>query len=187
MLHRILFACLAVALMAGPATASTFVAMDTAELVAASESVVQGEVVEVYSFWNREGNAVLTEARVLVNEVVAGQAPSEVVVRTFGGRVGDYVLEAHGFPTFHEGQKVLLFLQRAADQSLRVTGYRLGEYRLVPGKNGETIAHPTLEQGVKLLRADGTPAPRPAALSVETLKNQVRAFARKGPMGEATK
>lgn len=187
MLHRILFACLAVTLMAGPATASTFVAMDTAQLVAASESVVQGEVAEVYSFWNRGGDAVLTEARILVDEVVAGQAPSEVVVRTFGGRVGDYVLEAHGFPTFHEGQKVLLFLQRAEDRSLRVTGYRLGEYRLVPGKGGKTMALPALEQGIRLLRADGTPAPRPEAMSLELLKTQVRAFATLRPAGETTK
>jgi len=187
MLHRILLACLAVALMAGPATASTFVAMDTAELVAASESVIQGEVVEVYSFWNQGGTAVMTEARVVVNEVVAGQAPAEVVVRTFGGRVGDYVLEAHGFPTFQEGQKVLLFLQRSSDQTLRVTGYRLGEFRLAAGRNGELIAHPTLEQGVKLLRADGTPAPRPEAVSVEILKNQIRAFAAERPAREIAK
>lgn len=177
MLHRILFACLTVALMAGPATASTFVAMDTAELVAASEAVVQGEVVEVYSFWNREGTAVMTEARVFVDELVAGQAPSEVVVRTFGGQVGDYVLEAHGFPTFQEGQKVLLFLQRSKDQALHVSGYRLGQYRVAAGDRGELLAIPTLERGVKLLRQDGSPAPRPEAVPLETLKNQIRAFA----------
>lgn len=187
MLHRILLACLAVALMAGPASASTFVAMDTAQLVAASEAVVQGEVAEVYSFWNQDGSAVMTEARVLVDEVVSGQAPSEVVVRTFGGRVGDYVLEAHGFPTFQEGQKVLLFLQRAEDQTLRVTGYRLGEFRLATGRGGEMIAHPTLERGVQLLFEDGTPAPRPQPVSVEVLKNQIRAFAAQRPTREIAK
>lgn len=188
MLHRVLFACLAVALLtAGAAAASTFVAMDTAELVAASDAVIQGEVLEVYSFWNQDGTAVLTEARVLVDEVVAGQAPSEVVVRTFGGRVGDYVLVAHGFPTFQEGQKVLLFLQRAPDQSLRVAGYRLGQYHLIPDERGELIARPTLDPGIQLLRPDGTPAPRPEAVSLETFKNQIRAFAAERPAREIAK
>lgn len=187
MVQRFLFVCLAVVLMAGPATASTFVAMDTAELVAASDAVVQGEVLEVYSFWNREGNAVLTEARVLVQELVAGQAPSEVVVRTFGGRVGDYVLEAHGFPTFEAGQQVLLFLHRSADQTLRVSGYELGQYRVAAGERGELIAIPTLERGIQLLHKDGRPAPRPEALPLESFKNQIRAFADKRPAGPIVK
>lgn len=187
MLHRILFACLAVVLVAVPANASTFVAMDTAELVAASDAVIQGEVVEVYSFWNQGGTAVLTEARVVVKELVAGQAPSEVVVRTFGGRVGDYLLEAHGFPSFEAGQKVLLFLHRSADASLRVSGYKLGQYRVAAGERGELIAIPTLERGIQLLRRDGRPAPRPEALPLDVLKNQIRAYAAKRPAGPFVK
>lgn len=187
MSQRTVLAFLAVALMAGPATSSTFVAMDTAELVAASDAVIQGEVLEVYSFWNRDGNAILTEARVLVDEVVLGQAPSEVVVRTFGGRVGDYVLEAHGFPTFQEGQKVLLFLQRAQDASLRVSGYRLGQYRIAAGARGGLVAVPTLERGVQLLYEDGRPAARPEAVPLGTFKNQIRAYAGKRPGREIAK
>lgn len=181
MLHRILFACLAVVLVAVPANASTFLAMDTAELVAASDAVIQGEVVEVYSFWNREGNAVLTEARVVVKDLVAGQAPAEVVVRTFGGKVGDYRLEAHGFPTFQTGQKVLLFLHRSDEGALQVSGYKLGQYRLTTNKAGEAIAIPTLERGVQLLHRDGRPAPRPEAIPLATFKNQIRAYAAKRP------
>lgn len=185
MLQRLTFgAALAIVLMAVPATASTFVAMDQAELVAASDAVIQGEVLEVYSFWNQEGTAVLTEARILVEEVVAGQAPAEVVVRTFGGRVGDYVLEAHGFPTFQEGQRLLLFLHQAPDASLRVTGYRLGEYRIARGDRGQMIAMPTLEPGIRLFAQDGTPAPRPQAVPLETLKSQIRGLATRPPASE---
>lgn len=185
--RRILQVGLAILLMAAPATASTFVAMDQAELVAASDAVIQGEVLEVYSFWNQEGNAVLTEARIAVEEVVAGQAPAEIVVRTFGGRVGDYVLEAHGFPIFQEGQRLLLFVHQGPDQALRVTGYRLGEYRIARGDRGEMVAMPTLEAGVRLLRADGKPAPRPEVVPLATLKGQIRSLAARGPAREWTK
>jgi hypothetical protein len=168
-------------LCALPAMASTFVAMETHELVAASEAVVQGKVLEVYSFWNADGTAVLTEARVLVEEVVAGKAGNEVVVRTFGGQVGDYRLEAHGFPVFRENDRVLLFLHTAPDRSLRVTGYMLGDYRVSPGARGELMARPTLEQGVRLLHADGRPAPAPKAVPLEAFKNQIRSLAAELP------
>jgi hypothetical protein len=185
--RRILQVGLVIVLMAAPATASTFVAMDQAELVAASDAVIQGEVLEVYSFWNHGGNAVVTEARILVEEVVAGQAPSEVVVRTFGGRVGDYTLEAHGFPTFQEGQRVVLFVHRAPDATLQVTGYRLGEYRVARGDHGQLVAYPTLEAGVRLVHADGKPAPRPEAVPLETLKSQIRGVADRTPARERIK
>ena len=185
--RRILQVGLAIVLMAAPVTASTFVAMDQAELVAASDAVIQGEVLEVYSFWNREGNAVVTEARVSVEEVVAGQAPAEVVVRTFGGEVGDYVLEAHGFPTFQEGQRLLLFLHQAPDSTLRVTGYRLGEYRIARGDQGQMIAMPTLEPGVRLLHPDGKPAPRPEVVPLETFKSQIRGLAAGAPARDRVK
>lgn len=187
MQRRILQVGLAILLMAVPVTASTFVAMDQAELVAASDAVIQGEVLEVYSFWNKEGNAVLTEARILVEEVVAGQAPSEVVVRTFGGRVGDYVLEAHGFPVFQKGQHLLLFLHQGQDASLRVTGYRLGEYRVARGDHGQLVAMPTLEPGIRLLARDGKPAPRPEVVPLETLKSQIRGLAARTPARERVK
>jgi hypothetical protein len=181
MSRRALLIGLAAGLCALPAVASTFVAMAPSELVAASKAVIQGEVLEVYSFWNHDGTAVLTEARVLVEEVVAGQAPSEVVVRTFGGKVGDYVLEAHGFPTFEAGQRLLLFLHDAPDGSLRVTGYRLGEYRVIRGAGGELVARPTLEAGVRLLHADGRPAPAPKAVPLEAFKQEIRRIAFERP------
>lgn len=181
MSRRILLIGWIVGLCALPAAASTFVAMEPAELVAASKAVVQGEVLEVHSFWNEDGTAILTEARILVEEVVAGRAPSEVVVRTFGGRVGDYVLEAHGFPTFDAGQRLLLFLYDAPDGSVRVTGYRLGEYRVVRGARGELVARPTLEEGVRLLHADGRPALAPRAVPLAAFKQEIRRLAAERP------
>lgn len=174
-------------LCALPAVASTFVAMETPELVASSDAVVQGQVVEVYSFWNDDATAILTEARVVVEEVVAGKAGSEIVVRTFGGQVGDYKVEAHGFPVFRENERVLLFLHSAPDRSLRVTGYTLGEYRVAPGPQGELLARPTVQEGVRFVHADGRPAPAPRAVSLETFKNEIRSLAAERPRGPIVK
>ncbi len=181
MTRRMLILTLAAGLLALPAAASTFAAMDQAQLVAASDAVIQGRVLEVDSFWNRGATAILTEAKIQVDDVLAGDAPAEVTVRTFGGKVGDYYIDAVGFPTFHRGDEVVLFLQRAKDRSLRVTGYQLGQYRVVPNSKGGFEARPEAGRGMRLLYADGTPAPAPKALPLDTLKSEVRRFAQDKP------
>jgi hypothetical protein len=157
-----------------PAGASTFTAMSQAQLVAQSAAVVEGRVIKVDSFWTPSGRIIVSEAMVQVEDVIAGAAPSVAVVRTFGGTVQGYTVEAHGFPKFEVGQRVVLFL--ASGDPARVTGYRLGQYR-IEDRSGVAVAVPTLEAGIALLTPDGRPAPRPRALPLETLKDQIRAHA----------
>src|SRR5262245_33805052 len=116
--------------------ASTFIEMSQGELVRGSAAVVQGRVLKVNSFWEPSGRVIVTEAQVQVEESILGQAPSVVVVRTFGGRVGNYVVEAHGFPKFLVNEHVLLFLEPEQDGASRVTGYQQGQFRIVRDKAG---------------------------------------------------
>lgn len=155
-----------------PAAASTFLAMDQDELMVSSKAVVQGKVLNIRSFWNEDRTAIVTEASVEVTDLVVGDAPAVVTVRTFGGEVGNYRLEAHGFPTFAAGQEVLLYLAEDGN-AYRVSGYRQGHYRLRDGAKGK-IAVPTLEQGVRLFTRDGKIAPRPQPMQLETLKDNIR-------------
>lgn len=161
-----------------PAGASTFIAQSIDELVAASDAVVQGEVLQVHSYWNKSGRIIVTEALVRVTDTLAGKAPSVVILRTFGGTVEGYTVEAHGFPTFEKGQELLLFVDNQADGSAEVTGYRQGQYRIVRDKAG-VMAVPTVEHGVRLLTRDGRVAPRPQALRLDTLKGQIQAGAQR--------
>jgi len=163
----------AVAILAAlPLSASTFIAMDEAELLASSQAVVEGSVLDVRSFWNDDRTAIVSEARILVDDLVAGEAPNVVVVRTFGGQVGDLAIVAHGFPTFEAGTQVLLYLTPDGD-GFRVTGYRLGQYRIRETAKGR-LAVPTLEEGVRLLTPDGRLAPKPRAENLEALKERIR-------------
>jgi hypothetical protein len=172
MKKRLLALVAVAALAALPLSASTFISMSETELLSSSQAVVQGKVLDVRSFWNDERTVIVTEARVLVDDLVAGQAPSVVVVRTFGGQVGDQVIVAHGFPTFQAGEQVLLYLTPdGAD--FRVTGYRLGQYRIRDTAKGR-IAVPTLEEGVRLFTPDGRLAPRPRAENLDVLKERIR-------------
>jgi hypothetical protein len=167
-------AVLALVLAAIPAGASTFVALSRAELTAQSNAVIEGEVLKTNSFWSRSGRLVVTEVMVQVTDKIAGEAPSVVIVRTFGGQVGGYNVEAHGFPKFAVGERVILFLQNQADGTAEVTGYRQGQYRVVR-EAGVEMAIPTIEAGVNLVRPDGQTVIRPKAERLDVLKGRIAA------------
>ena len=159
--HRLLALAL---LVAAPAAASTFIALTPEELVRDAEAVVEGRIVEVSSFWNAEHTAILTEATLEVEDAVVGAAPAFVTLRTFGGRVGNLVIEAHGFPRFALGERLLVFLEPERDGAHRVLGYLQGQYRIRTDPAGKAIAEPLADFGARLLRRDGTEAPAPKAL-----------------------
>ena len=141
-MRRLVFLALLLVLVAGvPAGASTFVEMNQRELVQKSAAVVEGEVLQVHSFWDSKGRMMITEAVVKVSDSVVGNIGSALVVRTYGGTVEGYTVEAHGFPTFKRGERVLLFLEPERQGAHHVTGYQLGQYRIVRDKKGCRLAH----------------------------------------------
>lgn len=174
MKHRLLVG-LAVALVVAatvPAAASTFVAMNQQELIASSAAVVDGQVLDVRSFWNEDRTIIITEARVEVTDLVAGDSPAVVTVRTFGGEVGNYRVEAHGFPTFSSGDRVLLFLSQEGD-AYRVAGHAQGHFKVRHGAKGD-IAVPTIGEGVRYFREDGSLAAPARPMELGALKNSIR-------------
>lgn len=164
--------------LASPAGASTFLRASMEDLAAKAEAVVQGRVLEVSSFWNREGTAILTEATFEVEDTVLGPDRSHLRLVTFGGEVGGLVIEAHGFPTFRQGQRLLLFLEKASaneDGAHRVLGYRQGEFEIRIDRLGREIAVPTWEaDNVRILKRDGTEASVPLPVLLDELKSQIR-------------
>jgi hypothetical protein len=170
---------LLVVAVAVPGGASTFLRMTPAELIRDSAAVVQGEVLEVSSFWDRAGRIIVTEALVQVEEKILGEAPSVVVVRTFGGTVNGYTVEAHGFPKFQARERVLLYLEPEKDGASRVTGYQQGHYRIVRDKAGVELAVPTLDEGASVITRDGRAAAAVKTVRLDLLKESIRNEARR--------
>lgn len=164
-------------LAAIPAAASMFLALDQEALVANSDAVVEGKVLRVESFWDPSGRVILSEAEVLVDEVIAGSGMDGIItVQTFGGQVGDYHVEAAGFPRFEQGERVVLFLNQreALDGSIRVTGFQLGHYRIFE-QEGNTMAAPIIGDNAHFLR-DGREIPTPQPMPLSELKARVRSI-----------
>src|ERR1051325_10081542 len=163
-------------LLAVPAHGSTFLHMSRAELAAKASAVVVGNVLSVESFWTKSGRVIVTEAMVEVEDAILGDAPSVVRVRTFGGTVNGYTVEAHGFPTFEKGERLLLFLERDKSDAdaTRVLGYQEGMYRVAFDKAGREVANPTVDGGARWLTADGKVAPEPRPILLDDLRGEVR-------------
>lgn len=177
-MKKFVFVLLLAAIVAVPVSASTFVAMDLEEMTTRADAVVQGEIVEVESFWTESGRLIVTEATLRVEETLVGKTRPNVTIRTAGGEVGGLMVEAHGFPVFERGEKVLVFLKRgAAAGTVEVLGYQQGHYRVVTRLDGVTLAVPQAEEGFRALRKDGSLAPAASSVEIDQFKNTVRALA----------
>lgn len=161
-----------------PLCASTFLRLSQGELVRDSAAVVQGQVLKVSSFWDPTGRAIMSEALVRVEEKVFGEAPSVVVVRTFGGTVNGYTVEAHGFPKFRANERLLLFLEAEKDGASRVAGYQQGQFRIVRDKAGVEHAVSTVDEGAHFITRDGHAAAPAKAIRLDVLKDSIRNEAR---------
>lgn len=166
-----------VVIAAGPAAASTFLAMERPALVAEADAVVQGRVLKVDAFWEPTGTVIVSEAMVEVEDSLFGRTPTVVIVRTFGGTVNGFTIEAHGFPVFAKGDRVLLFLEEDGEDRMRVTGYQQGHYHVVADERGGERAVPTTDSHASLLTADGKQAPAAREMPLAELKDLIRADA----------
>jgi hypothetical protein len=167
-----------VLVMAVPLGASTFLKMTQKDLVRDSAAVIQGHVVKVSSFWDPTGRMVQSEALVRVESKVFGEAPSVVVVRTFGGTVGDFRVDAEGFPKFQLNDHLLLFLEPEQDGATRVAGYQQGQFRIVQDKSGALLAVPAFD-GASLLTKDGRVSAPAQTIRLDDLKASIRSEARR--------
>jgi hypothetical protein len=174
MMRRSLSLVLLAAALALPVGASTFIHQTQPQLLRASAAVIEGQVISTSSFWNETGQVIVTEALIQVHETLVGEAPSVVVVRTFGGGVGGFVVEAHGFPTFRAGERLLLFLEPEKDGKTRVAGYQQGQFRIERDPSGLEVAIPAVSEGANFV--GGKAQVQPLALS--TLRQSILRDAR---------
>lgn len=106
-------ASLLVATASPPAGASTFVRAGVADLVAANDAVVVGEVLGTRSYWNQAGTFILTDVRVAVSDVLKGAVGArEITVTLPGGKVGDLAAIIVGGANLVPGGWYVLFLDR---------------------------------------------------------------------------
>src|SRR5258706_3968664 len=121
-----------------PALATTVRHLGLGELVASSDTIVQGRVRGVRSFW--QGKQILTEVTVGVGRALKGKSASSVTFRQVGGRVSAPVpleMTVPGAPTFSTGDEGYFFLQPAGGGTRMVVGLFQGHVPLRRDAHGD--------------------------------------------------
>ena len=101
-----------------------------AELSRRADAVVIGEVLSVAGVWDAAGRTIHTRVELAVAETLKGGEASRLTFIQVGGRVGDRISTVAGAATFEGGERVLVFLERAPDGSLRLTDPLHGKFRI---------------------------------------------------------
>lgn len=110
--------------LAAPAGATTLVRLSMDAVGAASEVIVQGNVVSTQVF--RRGQRVYTDTTIAVASCLRGACGSAVTVRQLGGELDGRGTAIEGTARFAAGDEVVVFLRRRADGAYAPVGMMQG-------------------------------------------------------------
>ena len=160
-------------LVAQPAQATSLKAPSFETLSLRASIIVEGTVVDQQTVTRR--GMVFTDTVLHIEDCLKGDCVSrEVIVRSVGGVIGEYVVEAEGAARFELGERVVVFLEpMAGTDRLRTSGMALGKFHLT-GPAGARVATRDLA-GLHLLGDDMETAHVEPTLPLRTLAERVRA------------
>jgi hypothetical protein len=95
-----------------------------------ADIVLIGDVASTVSAWDGARSSIHTRVELAVAETLKGTAASSVTFTHPGGRIGDRVSTVAGAATFETGERVLVFLERRHDGSLRLSDPFHGKFRV---------------------------------------------------------
>src|SRR3989441_5648250 len=128
------------AMLAGPAHATTFVGVSERTLARAAHAIVIGTVAQIETVAGVDGT-ISTLVTLDVEASVKGHAERRLTLKEPGGSIGGRVLWIAGAPRFRMGERQLLFLSAAADGTAHTTALGMGQFMLRPHpRTGATLA-----------------------------------------------
>src|SRR5438876_11875540 len=128
------------AMLAGPARATTFVGVSERTLARAADAIVIGTVAQIETVAGADGT-ISTLVTLDVEASVKGHAERRLTLKEPGGSIGGRALWIAGAPRFRTGERQLLFLSAAADGTAHTTALGMGQFVLRPHpRTGPTLA-----------------------------------------------
>jgi hypothetical protein len=159
-------------------SALVVVPAEFSEMVAASQTIVHGRVVDVQSYETAGRRTIETLVTVQVVEVIKGQPGSTAYFKLPGGQVGRYRRVMVGAPQCARGDELVLFLRGSAPAVPMPFGLTQGVYRVSRSATGQATVMPRINVGSdRVVRGD--PSRRPLELAAFT--NVVRTVAGSRP------
>ena len=147
-------------------------------MVAASQTIVHGRVVDVRSYETAGRRTIESLVTVQVVEVIKGQPASTAYFKLPGGQVGRYRRVMVGAPQCARGDELVLFLRGSGPAVPMPFGLTQGVYRVSRSATGQATVMPMINVGSdRVVRGD--PSRRPLELAGFT--NVVRTIAGSQP------
>lgn len=169
-------------ILSSPAEATIAVQLDRAQLVEMSDIVVRATVLGATSQWNEDHSQILTLTRLGVAQYLKGSGPGDLVLRQFGGQVGDLVSRVAGDAHLEPGQDVVLCLRRGAGV-VYLTAMAQSAWYVTPVQGADAVASRDLsgltltrfQNGrMQIIEPTSSAAPEPLARLLESLTAAAR-------------
>jgi hypothetical protein len=137
------------------------------DMVSASQTIVQGRIVDVRSYETAGRRTIESLVTVQVVDAIKGQPGTTAYFKLPGGQVGRYRRVMVGVPQFTPGDEVVLFLKGTAPAVPMPFGLTQGVYRVSRDGFGRALVVPAVAGGSgRVVRGD--PARQPLALDAFT-------------------
>jgi hypothetical protein len=119
-------------LMAGVARSTTVIPPTFEAMVSSASTIFVGEVMNVRAIWEAtpQGRAIVTQVTFKVEDVWKGTAGGVTQLEFLGGTIGATTMEVVGMPTFHEGQRSVLFVSPQVKSVSPLVGFWHGRMRV---------------------------------------------------------
>src|SRR5688572_18274940 len=131
--------------MAVRVEATSYVVPDDRQMIAASEAIVVGTVIDIYSR-RATDDTIETVSRIAIEQAIRGfQGESTVDVVQWGGVLGNEYMFQSDAPSFRRGERVLLFLNRNLDHQWTTFSLALGAFRFEVTNDGATVVRRAAE------------------------------------------
>jgi hypothetical protein len=127
---------LMISLSALSARATTAIMLSDREMVVGARLILTGTVENVFSAWDEDHRMIWSYVEIRRDRLLRGKLDeSSIVLRQMGGVAGDRSVRVFGEPQFSPGQRVLVYLDTAADGSLRVAQSFMGMFVITHDPN----------------------------------------------------
>ena len=98
------------------------------ELAARSDAILVGEVTDIASYQEGEGN-IYTLVTLSVEQAIKGESEGEEVIRVPGGELGGQTLWVEDAPSFEPGERAVVFLEEI-EGAFGVCGWHQGKFTI---------------------------------------------------------
>lgn len=182
-LLRVAMALAVAASAVAPLSATTLIRQSLAGLVADNATIVVGEVLDSYSYWNEEHTFILTDVRVRASEVLKGDPKdTDFTVTVMGGTVGDLTTLVIAGAELIPGKSYVLFLNEDNLPGVRgartVRHHSQGVFDIVKARDGlraisQANRHPLYPDALGFVDPPGQAKGLPLANMIQSVRDMV--------------